>query len=224
MNEKLGVDEEPRPHGRDVNVFPKAELEGSAPFVPPPVRDADSNRLLSPNDSSPATGSPSTPHPSTPGGFGHSSSGYSPSTPTPGEGTYSSEQSGSHGTSSHTRTSLISPLTPGSASEADSRHLAIYEMAGDMPTIREKDGRSLSEKEALQHRERVYNGVDSAPNSQTALNEPVTPREPPRRVNPGDVVRADTLSHDKDYNPDSRHRAFSFEETRGEGSSDELYE
>ena len=87
-----------------------------------------------------------------------------------------------------------------------------------MPTIKEKDGKLLTEKEAMAHREMVYNGVDSAPPSATALNEsPVLGRVRPL-MNPEDVVQADSGGH-----PDL-HRAFSFEHAKKEESSDELYE
>jgi hypothetical protein len=46
---------------------------------------------------------------------------------------------------------IFSPLSP-----------IIYEMPGDMPTIREKDGKALSEKEACEHREKIYNGIPSS--------------------------------------------------------------
>lgn len=86
------------------------------------------------------------------------------------------------------------------AIEAHSR--AIYEMPGDMPN-REKDGRQLSEKEALQHRERVYNGIDEAveSNPSSAIDKP---RER-RTVAPEEVVNANT------GDAMGRHRAFSFE-------------
>ena len=74
----------------------------------------------------------------------------------------------------------------------------------------------MKEKEAMARREMVYNGVDSAPASATAVNE--SPREPPRRVNPEDVVQADSGRH-RDL-----HRAFSFEGVRKDDSSGELYE
>ena len=205
--EKLVEDDSPAP-GTEPTVFPKAELEGSAP-MPPMQRESQmsgSRRLLSSHGSEGMT--PSTPHASSSlNYFGQTdSSAYSPSTPTAGEGTHSSEQSS---TGNATRHSLLSPLSPSNASEADSKERQIYEMAGDMPTIKEKDGKALSEKEAMAHRERVYNGV--------AVNE--SPREP-RRVDPEDVVRADTHLGVLE----TRHRAFSFEQARDGNSSDELYE
>lgn len=218
--EKLGEEEESNERGLHPTVFPKAELEGSSPLPPPSRRESGSKRLLSAGSTGPGT--PHTPGaPSTLGYFGPggSSSGYSPTTPSAGEGTHSSAEDGS-GHRTHP-SSLLSPVSePSSASEADSRQRHVYEMPGDMPTIKEKDGRALSEKEAIAHRERVYNGVDSAPTSATAVNE--GPREP-RRVNPDDIVRADTNASDHDRNF-TRHRAFSFEETREDNSADELYE
>ncbi|KAK1810603.1 hypothetical protein LTR12_015041 [Friedmanniomyces endolithicus] len=218
--------------GREQNVFIKAELEGSMPVA---AADAESEhrRLLSSNGS----GAPATPGtigaPSSLNYFpNRGSSAYSPSTPTPGEGTQSSSHSDSNGTY-QTHSTMLSPLSPSNASEADSKERQIYEMAGDMPTIKEKDGKALSEKEAMARRERIYNGVDSPPRSAVALDEPAAeqPRER-RTVNPEEVVMTDRLAPPEN---DSlvRHRAFSFEELRTQGaktegtstnaSSDDLY-
>ncbi|KAI7303657.1 acid protease [Hortaea werneckii] len=230
-DEKLGGTESPEPNqkqGRESNIFPKAELEGSSP-VPP---DSDRKGLLLYNDSSTESGSPHTPSaPSRLSGFFRpgSSSAYSPTTPSGGEGTHSSSNSGV--ISNGNRSSFLSPLTPTTfASEVDGNERQLYEMPGDMPTIREKDGKSLSEKEALAHRERIYNGVDSAPNSATAVDFAEGVREP-RRVNPDDVVKADARHSDEQQTAGALHRAFSFEEDdskkrTGESTSgsDELYE
>ena len=71
----------------------------------------------------------------------------------------------------------------------------------------------------------MYNGVDSAPNSAVGIDEIVKPREPPKRVNPDDVVRAGALEPGAARDRDSlQHRAFSFEGTRGDENSNELYE
>lgn len=178
--------------GKNPTVYPKAELAGSAPF-PFGMTHHDADRKgLLP---------PEMPHTPT------ASSAYSPTSPSAGEGTYSS-------TSGNT---LFSP-----ASEADSKQLQIYEMPGDMPAVREKDGKQLSEKEALQHRERLYNGVDSNVATPTtpahdgsagagALDPDAQPLPPPpRRVNAEDIVDARTGEA-----VSGRHRAFSFEGERG---------
>ncbi|EMC92474.1 hypothetical protein BAUCODRAFT_78428 [Baudoinia panamericana UAMH 10762] len=159
QNEKLGSNsDESNERGRQANVFPKAELEGSAPTPPTPIGVQDNRRLLS--------------------------------------------------------------TAGGSISDAPaSNERQIHEMPGDMPTVREKDGRALSEKEALAHREKVYNGVDSAPNSQTAINEDGSRER--RRVDPSDVVRmptsATTGTHASggETRDQFHHRAFSFEQERG---------
>lgn len=175
--------------GKNATVYPKAELVGSAPFGMT-HHDADRKGLMPPE----------MPHTPT-GSNGGTMSAYSPTTPSAGEGTYSS---------GHT---LFSP-----ASEADSRQLQIYEMPGDMPAVREKDGKQLSEKEALQHRERLYNGVDSTVVTPTTpshdatmagAQDPDAP-PPPRRVNAEDIVDARTGEA-----VSGRHRAFSFEGERG---------
>lgn len=118
--------------------------------------------------------------------------GYSPGYTPGGEGTMSSQHSGGW---------PHSPMT--AVNEAHSR--AIYEMPGDLPE-RLKDGRELSEKEALQHRERKYNGIDEAMDSPSSSNAAAdaTAREV-RRVAPENVVNAQT------GDPLGRPRAFSFE-------------
>ncbi|KAK5108341.1 hypothetical protein LTR62_008437 [Meristemomyces frigidus] len=215
--------------GSAPTVFAKAELEGSAPARGPlSPADSDNRRLLSAHGSGPDPETPGTLGATSSNGFfiGHrGSSAYSPSTPTAGEGTYSSTHSDSNGTH---HSSVLSPLSPNSqpnASEADSKERQVYEMAGDMPTIKEKDGRALSEKEAMALRERLYNGVDSAPTSATALVEPTQPTRERRLVSPEDVVvpaPASTSAPVAEKNNRlqlpgdvTRHRAFSFEEERG---------
>lgn len=177
-------------------VYPKAELEGSGTPV------MEGRGLLSAHGSIPRS-APDTPHslvsPSSAGYFASGANGTvstpSPTTPS-GEGTHSSTQSNR----------LFSPLSE-TTSEADSRERHVYEMPGDMPAIREKDGRALSEKEALTRRQMLYNGVDSASNSATAVNEGV--REP-RRVNPQDVVQSSSR-----LTGPTLHRQFSFEMDSG---------
>jgi hypothetical protein len=137
-----------------------------------------------------------------PGNSDGSVSATSPMTSSVGEGTFSSGNT------------LISP-----ASEADSRPVEIYEMPGDMPVVREKDGKQLSEKEALQHREKLYNGVDSNVTTPTTAGgadatiggaqDPAF-HTPPRRMNAGDIVNAHT-----GQSVAGQHRAFSFEGERG---------
>lgn len=166
---------------RSTKVYPKAELEGSyAPMT-------EHKRLLSAHGST---------APCTPGS--PSSGGYFPggvSTPTSaGEGTHSSAQSGLP----------FSPLTV-TASEADSRELQVHEMPGDMPAIREKDGKALSEKEAIARREMIYNGVEASSGSASAVNEGI--REP-RRVNPEEIVETNQPLEARDK---TLHRQFSFE-------------
>lgn len=173
-------------------VYPKAELDGNG------VPALEGRGLLSGRGSTPGS-VPGTPRslvsPSSAGYFA-STAGGAVSTPSPttpsGEGTHSSTQSGR----------LFSPLSE-TASEADSRERHIYEMPGDMPLVREKDGRALSEKEALARRQMIYNGVDSASESASAAKEGV--REP-RRVNPEDIVQTSSELRDR-----TLHRQFSFE-------------
>ncbi|KAJ8608102.1 hypothetical protein MRB53_039851 [Persea americana] len=127
-------------------------------------------------------------HPPSSAGTAHSpGSGYLNA-----DGTMSSQHSGWP----------LSPTTP--VSEAHSR--AIYEMPGDVPETM-KDGRELGEKEALQHRERIYNGIDETVDGSSSTEDAA--REP-RRVAAEDVVNAQTGDHL------GRHRAFSFEFDRSE--------
>jgi hypothetical protein len=141
-----------------------------------------------------------------PPGMSHTPNGSvsatSPMSSSAGEGTFSSGNT------------LLSP-----ASEADSRPVEIYEMPGDMPLVREKDGKQLSEKEALQHREKLYNGVDSTVTTPTTAGgadailggaQDSAYHTPPRRVNPEDIVNAHT-----GQSVSGHHRAFSFEGERG---------
>ncbi|CAK3949609.1 peptidase aspartic [Lecanosticta acicola] len=169
------------------HVYPKAELEGST------IADIEHRRLLSAHGSM----TPGTPRSIPgPGYLMYVNGGSSPTTPGGGEGTRSSTNSGQ-------------PFTPlsAAASEADSRERRVFEMPGDMPAVGEKDGKALTEKEAIARRERIYNGVDATPTSATDSNEGV--REP-RRVNPEDIVRTDGMAAE----PRDRtlHRTFSFEE------------
>ena len=119
--------------------------------------------------------------------------------------------------------SAVSPLFPYppgiTRCEADSKERVLYEMPGDMPTLKEKDGKELSEKEAMAHREMVYNGVSPAQQD----TPQAAPREPRRQVNPEDVARVigdvspvETREGGpvREVRNFSRHRAFSFEETR----------
>ena len=193
-------------------IFIKAELEGSSPAP----ADTGSNRVLSSHGS---TGDPFTPGGSTllSSYFGRpeSSSAQSPSTPGAGEGTYSS---------SHTnRSSVMSPV-----SEADSKERRVYEMPGDMPTIKEKDGRGLSEKEAMGYRERIYNGVQVTPEVNEGMLREARRVEAENvvEVSPGATTTAGAEQESGAEGPrearlGGRHRAFSFEGNRGE---DELYE
>ncbi|KAK3714509.1 hypothetical protein LTR37_007815 [Vermiconidia calcicola] len=219
------------------NVIPKAELPGSAPLA---EQELDDTALLSAGavssqySDSNGNRTPRTPnaHSGSTFGFGRwNSVSQSPSTNSPveGSGTHSSTGSNSHGTGTGSGTvmSVISPLSPLAMSEADSKEHHIYEMAGDMPTVKEKDGKLLSEKEALAHREKVYNGVGTVPDSPTAGTHAGPSREPPQRVNPEDVVTSDTVIDEpaKEERDFGRHRAFSFEDSRPDAkSSEELYE
>lgn len=177
-------------------VFPKAELAGSTPVTFGMTHhDADRKGILYPPG---AFGDRSLRSPNGTSMHGSDNASHSPSTPG-GEGTHAS---------SHSGRTLFSPLTQ--VSEADSKNIAIYEMPGDMPSVKEKDGRQLSEKEACARREMVYNGVDSsAVNTPTSDTTEGAPREF-RRVNAEDVVDARTGVGVAG----GRHRAFSFEGNR----------
>jgi hypothetical protein len=125
----------------------------------------------------------------------------SPSTPSAGEGTHSS----------HTGTAtLFSPVS--AMSEADGRERQIYEMPGDMPIVREKDGKSLSEKEAVAWRQKVYNGVDiSVVPEETIGRQESDDNSKGRKqtVDPGEVVEMERKMRTE--REKTVHRAFSFE-------------
>nr|POF01118.1 short chain dehydrogenase andi [Quercus suber] len=202
LNEKLGHGGSGA-RGMHPTVFPKAELEGS---MPEPYQlhgaggDFADTRLLSgrsTNANSPHSARPSTAgHPTFgPGSTSGDVSSNSPTTSSHGEsGTYSSIQSG-HPISpaSITGRSLGGPASIAGFSYAgsDAPERPVYEMLGDMPTIKEKDGRPLSEKEALQHRERIYNGVGAALTTPSPTSPDAPPDHPPQqqRPPPGRKVR-----------------------------------
>lgn len=216
--------------GRTATVFPKAELEGSSPA--PHVyrganRDSANTHLLSNGSTVPS--SPRSAHASTVGymGYNHSLSAdnasHSPTTSSNDEG---GTHSSMHSSTFFTPVSLAGVSHRGPASVAGlSNHSGpshsgsegldhpIYEMAGDMPTIKEKDGRPLSEKEALQHRERVYNGVDVVPMSPTSTEShdepPPVPARASRRLTWKNVVPVQSSSSGPSRS--LLHRAFSFE-------------
>lgn len=218
-----------KPSARDATrdtVIPKAELDATDRFGGTHY-ESDKNRMLHPggvaasdsgySGSVSGSGSPRTPN-GTLNNF-RDSAQYSPSSPSTGEGTYSSTGTGR---GSSTFASGISPLGGGAfvttAAEAGGRERPVFEMAGDMPVIREKDGHALSEKEALAHREKVYNGV----NSETNLDEPPVARERPARVDAENVVPSgramdeDGVAERRDF---VHHRQFSFEFDRGQNGS-----
>ena len=147
----------PSGRGQEANVFPKAELEGSAPS--PLEEPALASGALSTDGSGSGRGTPQGPHylsGSTYAGARGVSSSDSPTTESPGDGTgtqsstdTSTGTSRNTGTGTGTMQSLVSPISPGGAIESDSTERIIFEMAGDAPTVKEKDGKALSEKEAI---------------------------------------------------------------------------
>lgn len=210
LDEKAASDTNSQIQGNESNVVPKAELQGSEAFHPPvSYYDPDVKAWVT----SPAGSTPSSPYPGSiaRGFFPGSTIAGSPITSTAGEGTCSSSQTG--------YTNAQSP-TSATASEADGKAIQVFEMPGDMPAIREMDGKQLSEKEALQHREKVYNGVDSTPPA-SAVEE--RPRDAGRLIDPEHVVRAGSGTLDGSTIAGSpttadggtsltrQHRAFSFE-------------
>ncbi|EME83154.1 uncharacterized protein MYCFIDRAFT_215206 [Pseudocercospora fijiensis CIRAD86] len=192
--------------GERNSAYQKAELEGSST---PSGPFSDRHRLTSSTNGSV---SEDTPHSMTvsynPGYYMTTAGASTPSSPSAAEGTHSRTQSGSF--------SLMSPLSA-TASEADSKERKVYEMPGDMPAIREKDGRALSEKEAIQRREQLYNGIVST--TPTSSEHPREGLREPRRVNPEEIVQR---SIDPEPRDTALHRRFSFE--RQPGSTEELYD
>lgn len=88
----------------------------------------------------------------------------------------------------------------------------LYEIPGDIPARNESDGKALSGKEAIAHRQKVYNGVDSSSTGSGAET-----RDPP-------AVTAAAQDSTK-YTTESytRHRAFSFEGERSLERTAEFY-
>ncbi|KXT10089.1 hypothetical protein AC579_8965 [Pseudocercospora musae] len=192
--------------GKRNSAYHKAELEGSSSTPSGPF--SDRHRLASAIGSISEDTPRSMTVPSSPGYYMTTAGASTPSSPSAAEGTRSSTQSGSF---------LMSPSSA-TASEADSRERKVYEMPGDMPAIREKDGRALSEKEAIQRREQKYNGVVST--TPTSSEHPREGLRDPRRVNPEEIVETDISPEPRDTA--ALRRRFSFENQPG--STEELYD
>ncbi|GAB7349941.1 hypothetical protein MBLNU459_g0638t1 [Dothideomycetes sp. NU459] len=173
---------------KGTQVIPKAELEGSHTLHP------EKTGLLFPE--SVGANSPTSP------------SSHGPST-----GTLSSSQ----GTWSN-GTWVVSPLSPGVASEADGEQL--FEMPGDMPDLAQADGRQISEKDMMKRREEIYNGVDLNP-SHDMVKQPVEERQQERErrmVQPEEV--AIQASIEEEHAPrHTNHERFSFEGDEGTGTN-----
>ena len=92
----------------------------------------------------------------------------------------------------------------------------IYEMPADTPSFAEKDGKELSEKEALARREMIYNGVGPAPASSPEVEAGVI-EEVVSPVRPADAVAAWPSGSGDEVAP-GIHRAFSWED--GAGNND----
>jgi hypothetical protein len=181
--------------------YQKAELAGSLPAIR--TQSVDRRLHSSGGLGSGGNNTPSTPH----AHFGStfpSLPNSSSASPIDGYGTHFSSSTNA---GICTPVSVVSPMTP--------MPEPIFEMAGDMPAVGEKDGKALSEKEAIARREKVYNGVE--PPSAVAVEDTAATRDVVRRVNPGDVVTGDTVI-DSEWPSAERefreHRAFSFEEER----------
>lgn len=126
---------------------------------------------------------------------------------------------------SSTGTWVMSPMSPTQASEADAGLGAqIFEMPGDMPTLREADGKQITEKDMMRRREEQYNGVDpSTPTADTPTTEapPTTRRmlEPSQVQEVGGRERQFSFSKDDDAEL-SGHGSGSASENATNGSSE----
>lgn len=81
---------------------------------------------------------------------------------------YSTSQSGTGGGGALASSGADTSSSHQRDSDPQQQHrVLVHEMLGDYPAVGEKDGRALSEKEAHEHRERVYNGVDVGPSPAT---------------------------------------------------------
>lgn len=89
----------------------------------------------------------------------------------------------------------------------------IYEMPADTPSFAEKDGKELSEKEALARREMIYNGVGPAPASSPEVEAGVI-EGVVSPLRPADAVAAWPSDSGDEVAP-GIHRAFSWEDGAG---------
>ena len=227
--------------GQEETGYVKPELEGSVPNLQerPPLASG----ALSQDSSGSAPITPRSPQHLSGATFTNQRGQnvrYSPDTDSPvdGSGTHSSADTSTgtsrgtgYGTGTGTMMSLVSPISPSptgtaEAAEADSKERQIYEMPGDTPPVGEKDGKELSEKEAMELRQKVYNGVESPVEPLPIVNFSRSSLQDPRRVNPEDVTTTNTVLDNVNERRDfTRHRAFSFElERNKEENSEELYE
>lgn len=123
---------------------------------------------------------------------------------------------GSHMSSSTQTTAVVSPLSPGAASEAGG--VQLFEMPGDMPEVSQADGRQITEKDLMKRREQLYNGVDLHASQETQTAPGAEEAAPRRTVQPGEVVIQDQVreGHQPNVNP---HDRFSFEAESEAGTS-----
>ena len=95
--------------------------------------------------------------------------------------------SSGYGTYDSTKSTVDTPELPGHA-PGEMEGQEIYEMPGSMPELPIMDGKQITEKDMIRHRERQYNGVDESSEALDQVEE--LPRKERRAVKPNEVREA----------------------------------
>lgn len=95
--------------------------------------------------------------------------------------------SSGYGTYGSTKSTVDTPELPGHV-PGEMEGKEIYEMPGSMPELPIMDGKQITEKDMIRHRERQYNGVDESSEALDQVEE--LPRRERRAVEPDEVREA----------------------------------
>ncbi|GAB7341715.1 hypothetical protein MBLNU457_g0054t1 [Dothideomycetes sp. NU457] len=96
--------------------------------------------------------------------------------------------SSGYGTYDSTKSTAFSSELPGHHAPGEVAGNEIYEMPGSMPDVPIMDGKQITEKDMIRHRERQYNGVDDSSEALDKVEE--LPRRERRTVMPEEVRQA----------------------------------